>query len=82
MGEGDAAWGIRPSHDLPSSASPLSCTQRLSLLVSPAAVGEGDAAWNTLERVSYVWLKDRWVAYPFQVGAGTRWGQLLGGQVG
>ncbi|KAL4428432.1 hypothetical protein ABPG75_002521 [Micractinium tetrahymenae] len=30
------------------------------------AVGQGDAAWNTLERVSYVWLKDRWVAYPFQ----------------
>lgn len=23
-------------------------------------------AWNTLERVSYVWMKDRWVAYPFQ----------------
>lgn len=22
--------------------------------------------WNTLERVSYVWLKKRWVAYPFQ----------------
>lgn len=34
-------------------------------------MGEGDAAWNTLERVSYVWLKDRWVAYPFQVGAGA-----------
>tara|TARA_B100001121_G_scaffold247138_2_gene222423 strand:- start:355 stop:1788 length:1434 start_codon:yes stop_codon:yes gene_type:complete len=31
-----------------------------------AAVGEGDAHWNTLQRVSYVWLKDRWVAYPFQ----------------
>lgn len=30
------------------------------------AVGKGDAAWNTLERVSYVWLKNRWVAYPFQ----------------
>lgn len=26
----------------------------------------GDDPWNTLERVSYVWLKQRWVAYPFQ----------------
>lgn len=33
---------------------------------SPPAVGQGDGAWNTLERVSYVWLKNRWVAYPFQ----------------
>jgi protoporphyrinogen oxidase len=31
-----------------------------------AAIGAGGAAWNTLERVSYVWLKGRWVAYPFQ----------------
>ncbi|KAK9796975.1 hypothetical protein WJX73_004167 [Symbiochloris irregularis] len=31
-----------------------------------AAIGSGDKAWNTLERVSYVWIKDRWVAYPFQ----------------
>ncbi|KAL6769868.1 hypothetical protein ACKKBG_A32675 [Auxenochlorella protothecoides x Auxenochlorella symbiontica] len=30
------------------------------------AVGSGKDAWNTLERVSYVWLKNRWVAYPFQ----------------
>jgi protoporphyrinogen oxidase len=30
-----------------------------------AALGDSDA-WNTLERVSYVWLKNRWVAYPFQ----------------
>jgi protoporphyrinogen oxidase len=30
------------------------------------AIGKGDAAWNTLERVSYVWMKNRWVAYPFQ----------------
>lgn len=30
------------------------------------AVGTGADAWNTLERVSYVWLKNRWVAYPFQ----------------
>lgn len=29
------------------------------------AVGS-DEAWNTLERVSYVRLKGRWVAYPFQ----------------
>lgn len=31
-----------------------------------AALGSGPDAWNTLERVSYVWLKNRWVAYPFQ----------------
>ncbi len=29
-------------------------------------MGAGEEAWNTLERVSYVWLKNRWVAYPFQ----------------
>lgn len=29
-------------------------------------VGDGEEAWNTLERVSYVRLKGRWVAYPFQ----------------
>lgn len=26
----------------------------------------GKDAWNTLERVSYVWMKNRWIAYPFQ----------------
>jgi protoporphyrinogen oxidase len=31
-----------------------------------AAIGVGDDAWNTLQRVSYVWIKNRWVAYPFQ----------------
>eukprot|EP01006_Ploeotia_vitrea_P001218 TRINITY_DN104416_c0_g1_i1.p1 TRINITY_DN104416_c0_g1~~TRINITY_DN104416_c0_g1_i1.p1 ORF type:complete len:496 (-),score=-13.71 TRINITY_DN104416_c0_g1_i1:106-1593(-) len=31
-----------------------------------AAVGEGEQHWNTLERVSYVWMCNRWVAYPFQ----------------
>lgn len=30
------------------------------------AVGQGDEHWNTLQRVSYVWIRDRWVAYPFQ----------------
>ena len=30
------------------------------------AVGESDTCWTTLERVSYVWIKDRWVPYPFQ----------------
>lgn len=30
------------------------------------ALGAGPESWNTLERVSYVWLKNRWVAYPFQ----------------
>jgi protoporphyrinogen oxidase len=28
--------------------------------------GGDEHPWNTLERVSYVWLKQRWVAYPFQ----------------
>ena len=31
-----------------------------------AALGGGAAAWNTLQRVSYVWIRGRWVAYPFQ----------------
>ena len=31
-----------------------------------AAVGGGEEHWNTLQRVSYVWIKGRWVAYPFQ----------------
>lgn len=26
----------------------------------------GPERWNTLQRVSYVWIKGRWVAYPFQ----------------
>ncbi|KAL6746416.1 hypothetical protein V8C86DRAFT_1820555 [Haematococcus lacustris] len=34
--------------------------------VIDAALGSGPEAWNTLQRVSYVWIKDRWVAYPFQ----------------
>ena len=29
-------------------------------------MGTGDGHWNTLQRVSYVRLKGRWVAYPFQ----------------
>lgn len=31
-----------------------------------AAVGTGEKNWNILERVSYVWLKQRWIPYPFQ----------------
>lgn len=31
-----------------------------------AALGGGEDAWTWHERVSYVWMKDRWVAYPFQ----------------
>lgn len=31
-----------------------------------AALGSGPKVWNELQRVSYVWLKNRWVAYPFQ----------------
>jgi protoporphyrinogen oxidase len=30
------------------------------------AVGTGDSHWNTLQRVSYVRTRKRWVAYPFQ----------------
>lgn len=30
------------------------------------AVGTGDTHWNTLQRISYVWIRNRWVAYPFQ----------------
>jgi protoporphyrinogen oxidase len=31
-----------------------------------AAVGTGEENWATHQRVSYVWICDRWVAYPFQ----------------
>ena len=31
-----------------------------------AAIGAGDGSWNTHERVSYVRIKNRYVAYPFQ----------------
>jgi protoporphyrinogen oxidase len=31
-----------------------------------AAVGTGDEHWAVHERVSYVWMKNRWVPYPFQ----------------
>jgi hypothetical protein len=31
-----------------------------------ASVGKGEKHWNTLQRISYVWIRDRWVAYPFQ----------------
>ena len=52
-------------------------------------MGSGPESWNTLQRVSYVWLKDRWVAYPFQnnisaldkedqVGAGLVGARLVG----
>ena len=43
-------------------------SDRPRLSGSPLAlqVGTGPDNWNTLERVSYVRLKNRWVAYPFQ----------------
>jgi protoporphyrinogen oxidase len=31
-----------------------------------AAVGKGEEHWATHERVSYVWMKQRWIPYPFQ----------------
>ena len=31
-----------------------------------AAVGTGEEHWAVHERVSYVWMKNRWVPYPFQ----------------
>lgn len=30
------------------------------------AMGTGADVWSTIERVSYVWIKDRYVPYPFQ----------------
>jgi len=36
-----------------------------------AAVGTGPENWNVLQRVSYVWLKQRWVPYPFQHNIGS-----------
>ena len=34
--------------------------------VIDAAIGTGPDAWTTLQRVSYVWINNRYVAYPFQ----------------
>ncbi|EEQ98489.1 conserved hypothetical protein, partial [Perkinsus marinus ATCC 50983] len=31
-----------------------------------AAVGSGPEYWNVHQRVSYVWIRERWVPYPFQ----------------
>lgn len=31
-----------------------------------AAIGTGEEFWATHERVSYVWMKNRWIPYPFQ----------------
>lgn len=31
-----------------------------------AAVGTGEENWAVHERVSYVWMKNTWVPYPFQ----------------
>jgi protoporphyrinogen oxidase len=31
-----------------------------------AAVGTGEEHWAVHERVSYVWMKNRWIPYPFQ----------------
>ena len=47
------------------SEAPWFCSNR-SHSCPAAALGAGPEAWNTLERVSYVWYKNRWVAYPFQ----------------
>jgi hypothetical protein len=33
---------------------------------SPRFAHAGPERWNVLQRVSYVWIKGRWVAYPFQ----------------
>lgn len=35
-------------------------------LLDTALGGHNGDAWNVHERVSYVWLKNRWIAYPFQ----------------
>ena len=53
----DSDWRrLCSSHSPPRSLPPAHTTQ----------VGTGDSHWNTLQRVSYVRLKGRWVAYPFQ----------------
>ena len=44
----------------------VSAALRRDATSHPRQVGTGPAHWNTLERVSYVRLKGRWVAYPFQ----------------
>jgi protoporphyrinogen oxidase len=35
-------------------------------LVNAGVGGDGPTHWNSLQRVSYVWVKGSWVAYPFQ----------------
>jgi protoporphyrinogen oxidase len=35
-------------------------------LINAGIGGSGPDKWNTLQRESYVWIKQRWVAYPFQ----------------
>lgn len=61
--------GLQPrglEHAGAHSPSPLPAHPVPILFLCCAALGSGPEAWNTLERVSYVWLKNRWVAYPFQ----------------
>jgi hypothetical protein len=41
-------------------------TASRSRLPLQCAASAGPQRWNTLQRVSYVWIKGRWVAYPFQ----------------
>ena len=59
-GSSDSAKPTFPGPS-PTPSQPLP-----ACLLAFAAIGAGEATWNTLERVSYVWLKNRWVAYPFQ----------------
>lgn len=49
-----------------------------------AAVGAPELAWNTLQRVSYVWIRDTWAAYPFQnnISALPQEDQVCGGHHG
>ena len=42
------------------------CFRAYRACVLGSSAHEGEDPWNVLERVSYVWLKQRWVAYPFQ----------------
>ena len=44
------------------------------------AVGKGEEHWAVHERVSYVWIKGRWVPYPFQNNLSAR--QLAGESFG
>ena len=58
--------GSASAHGAESQRTALHGTPAIAVPDPPSQVGTGPEHWNTLERVSYVRLKGRWVAYPFQ----------------